>query len=240
MINDHRPYFVKRLYLWWERFYTRHFVSAHFETLGSGAHIMKPWHLKVHGAHIGIGKNVHIVTAADRRVGLSTWAFEKHQGHITVGDNCLICPGVRIDSASLVQIDDNCMLAAGAYITDADWHDIYDRTRAVGTTRPVHLCENVWIGDGATVCKGVTIGRNSVIGAGAVVTGDIPENVIAAGNPARVVKPLDPGREIVSRATLFTDPAALQEATDRIDRYVLTQNTTLRWLRSLLAPRQGD
>ncbi|MDZ7686153.1 MAG: DapH/DapD/GlmU-related protein [Gammaproteobacteria bacterium] len=73
------------------------------------------------------------------------------------------------------------MFAAGAYVTDADWHDVYDRTRTIGTTRPVTLEQNVWVGDGAIICKGVTIGENSVIGAGAVVTSDVPANVIAAG-----------------------------------------------------------
>ena len=59
-----------------------------------------------------------------------------HQGNINVGDFVLLCPGVRVDSASLVTIGESSMLAAGAYI-DADWHDIYDRTQAIGRTAPV-------------------------------------------------------------------------------------------------------
>lgn len=50
--------------------------------------------------------------------------------------------------------------------------------------KPVHICENVWIGAGTVIVPGVTIGKNSVIGAGSVVTKDIPENVVAVGNPA--------------------------------------------------------
>jgi acetyltransferase-like isoleucine patch superfamily enzyme len=234
MIHDHRPYRAKKLYIWLESLYAKNFVLPHFETVGADALLMKPWNINVHGAHIRAGKNLHIITASDRKVALSTWTFGSHQGHIEISDNCLICPGVRIDSASTVVINDNCMLAAGAYITDADWHDIYDRTRAIGATAPVTLADNVWVGDGATLCKGVTVGRNSIIGAGAVVVSDIPANVIAAGNPARVVKELDPNRELVTRAALFADPAQLALDMDRIDRYILNRNSYLRWLRTLL------
>jgi len=240
MIGDHRPYYIKRMFGWIEHAYANHFVAPHFASLGDDVEMMKPWYIRVHGAHIRIGNNAHIITARDRFVSLSTWAFAEHQGHIDIGDNCLICPGVRIDSASQVTIEDNCMLAAGTYITDADWHDIYDRTLTIGTTAAVTLKENAWIGDGATVCKGVTVGRNSIVGAGAVVTADVPDNVIAAGNPARVVKPLDPERQITSRAKLFANPAQLAEEMDRIDRYVLHNNTLAGWLRTLLFPRSGD
>ena len=240
MIHDHRPYRIKQLYLWWERLWASHFVAPQFESLGVNSHLMKPWNISVHGAHVRVGNNLHVVTAKDRRVVLSSWHFEEHQGHITIGDHCLICPGVRIDSASSVEIGDSCMLAAGAYATDADWHDIYDRTRTIGTTRPVTLEANVWIGDGAVVCKGVTIGENSVIGAGSVVTTDIPPNVIAAGNPAKVVKPLDSERDIVTRASMFEDPRALARSIDDIDRYTLHHNSALDWLRTLIAPRKGD
>ncbi|MEX2326941.1 MAG: DapH/DapD/GlmU-related protein, partial [Pseudomonadales bacterium] len=160
MIHDHRPYRAKKCYLWLEYFYAKHFVLPHFEMVGAGTLLMKPWNINVHGAGIRAGSNLHIITASDRKVALSTWTFESHQGHIALGDNCLLCPGVRIDSASNVVVEDNCMLAAGAYITDADWHDIYDRTRVIGSTAPVTLQQNVWIGDGATICKGVTIGKN--------------------------------------------------------------------------------
>jgi len=132
------------------------------------------------------------------------------------------------------------MFAAGAYITDADWHDVYDRTQVIGTTRPVALGDNVWIGDGATVCKGVTIGKNSVIGAGSVVASDIPENVIAAGNPAAVIKPLDPDRALVKRSEIFKDPCQLARNTQEIEQYLLKSNTLFGWVRSKLLPRRGD
>jgi len=79
-----------------------------------------------------------------------------------------------------------------------------------------------------------------VIGAGSVVVNDIPPNAIAAGNPARVVKSLDPGKEIVARAQWFEDPAFLRDEIDRIDREKLGENTFLDWIRSGLFPAKGD
>ncbi|MEE8245613.1 MAG: DapH/DapD/GlmU-related protein, partial [Pseudomonadales bacterium] len=104
----------------------------------------------------------------------------------------------------------------------------------------ISIRDNVWIGDGVTVCKGVTIGTNSVIGTGSVVTKDIPANVIAAGNPATVVKPLDPGTQLVGRDALLADAQALELATDNMDKYLLGNNTWLNWLRTLVKPRRGD
>lgn len=240
MIRDHRPYFIKHWYHLWERWFTKHFIAPQLASLGTGAHLMKPWNIRIHGAHISIGDNAHIVTANDRNVSLSTWQFEDHQGHIEIGNNCLLCPGVRIDSASRITIADNCMMAAGSYITDADWHDIYDRTLIVGATEEVTLKENVWIGDGVIVCKGVTVGRNSVVGAGAVVVHDIPDNAIAVGNPAKVVKSLDPDRELITRAHLFEDRKALDESMDKLERYLLRGNSIRNWLRTLLFPARED
>ena len=54
------------------------------------------------------------------------------------------------------------MIAHGAYISDADWHGIYDRAEPVGKTKPIKFEDNVWIGDSAIICKGVTIGKNSI------------------------------------------------------------------------------
>lgn len=59
--------------------------------------------------------------------------------------------------------------------------------------KPIVIGDNVWLGGGVIVCPGVTIGENTVVGAGAVVTRDLPANVVAVGNPARVIRHLDPG-----------------------------------------------
>ena len=82
------------------------------------------------------------------------------------------------------------MMANGVYITDSDWHGIYDRTKRGEEICPVHIENNVWLGDGAKVLKGVRIGENSIVGAGAIVSRDVPANVVVAGNPAEIVKQL--------------------------------------------------
>ena len=142
-------------------------------------------------------------------------------------------------SAESIEIGDACMFAHGAYISDADWHGIYDRSEPVGNTKPIILEDNVWIGDSAIVCKGVTIGENSIIGAGAVVTKNIPANVVAAGNPAKVVKNLDQG-DFISRKDFYKDPAQLAKDFDNLDKFNLKDNTLIGWLRSIFAPSKDN
>jgi tetrahydrodipicolinate N-succinyltransferase len=127
------------------------------------------------------------------------------------------------------------MLAGRVYVTDCDWHGLYDRL-AMGRSETVRIGPNAWIGDSAIVCKGVKIGENSIVGAGAVVVEDVPSNTVAAGNPARVVKELDPLRPITTRAQWYADPQDLFERIDRLDRANLSQNSLLNWLRHLLFP----
>ena len=92
----------------------------------------------------------------------------------------------------------------------------------------------MWIGDRAVVGKGVTIGKNSIVAAGAVVVKDVPENVVVGGNPAKVIKELDPSIKGTTRIKLFEDPAGLKDLYDQIDKYTLKNNTTLNYLRSVL------
>ncbi|WP_300799156.1 DapH/DapD/GlmU-related protein [uncultured Alistipes sp.] len=61
-------------------------------------------------------------------------------------------------------------------------------------TRPVRLRRNAWIGAGALILPGVTVGEHAIVGAGSVVTRDVPDGMIVAGNPARVIRPIDPMR----------------------------------------------
>jgi maltose O-acetyltransferase len=72
-------------------------------------------------------------------------------------------------------------------------HDLQAETRNQGweTAKPVVIEENVWIGGGAILLPGVTIGRNAVVGAGAVVSRNVPANTVVAGNPARVIREIE-------------------------------------------------
>jgi serine acetyltransferase len=146
---------------------------------------------------------------------------------------------VRIGSAHEILIGNNCMIASNAYITDSDWHDIYNRV-SIGKTAPIKIDDNVWIGDSVIVCKGATIGENSIIGAGAVVVDDIPANCVAAGNPAKVVKKLDAAQPFTTRAQWFSDPEKLFQNFDQADKELLGKNSLLHWLRCLLFPSSRD
>lgn len=78
---------------------------------------------------------------------------------------------------------------------------------------PVKIADNCWIGAGAVICPGVTIGENSVIGAGSVVTHDIPANSVAAGNPCRVIRPIEErDRKYYFRDREITEEDLLEEA----------------------------
>lgn len=97
---------------------------------------------------------------------------------------------IILDVVSVV-IGDRAQVGTAVQILTADHpRDPVLRRTGAEYGAPVTVEDNVWIGSGAIVCPGVTIGADSVIGAGAVVTRDIPPNVVAAGNPCRVIRPL--------------------------------------------------
>ena len=109
---------------------------------------------------------------------------------IEIGDNSGLS-GVVIRASEKIVIGNNVLIGANAIITDADGHP----ERRPTNPKPVIINDNVWLGMNVIVLKGVEIGRNSIIGANSVVTGSIPANVIAAGNPCRVLKELKNGEE---------------------------------------------
>jgi acetyltransferase-like isoleucine patch superfamily enzyme len=231
---------LKRLDLYFQKWYAQRFVRPQFESLGQGCTFMKPWHVEIFGGPVSLGNHSTVIATPDRKVRLTVWSDLQGEGRISIGSYALLCPGVRISAATAIVIGESCMLAQGVFLTDADWHGVYDRSEPIGRTIPLSIGDNVWIGDSAIVCKGVRIGENSIIGAGSVVSRDIPANTIAAGNPAMVLKDLEPGRSIKTRAQWFADPATLAAQFDQIDRHFMKDNTWIGWFRSLLSPRRGD
>ncbi|UOZ19378.1 maltose O-acetyltransferase [Enterobacter asburiae] len=90
-----------------------------------------------------------------------------------------------------VHIGDNCMLAPGVHIYTATHPlDAEERNSGVEFGKPVNIGNNVWIGGRAVINPGVTIGDNVVVASGAVVTKDVPANVVVGGNPAKIIKTL--------------------------------------------------
>ena len=112
-------------------------------------------------------------------------------GNITVGDNFLANYGVTILDRAPVRIGNNVMIGPGVMITTTG-HPLSPRGRRehLGYAKPVTIGDDVWIGGNASILPGVTIGSNVVVAAGAVVNRDVPDNCLAAGVPARIVKKL--------------------------------------------------
>lgn len=115
------------------------------------------------------------------------------QAEINIGTNCGLT-GTRIVSASSITIGNNVLVGANVSIVDTDFHPLTSEERAkdmlAGVTKPIVIEDDVFIGMQSLIMKGVTIGKGSVIGAGSVVTRNIPSGVIAAGNPAKIIRTL--------------------------------------------------
>jgi acetyltransferase-like isoleucine patch superfamily enzyme len=239
MRRDHRPFWAFRLAAWLRDVRTRHFLAPQFAALGPHPMVIGPGHVELVGANIEAGVGLHLIASADAKVRLTTWPPPGETAEIVLGDAVLVVGGARILAARRIAIGDGAMLAANVVVTDSDWHGLYDRVGAP-EPKPVRIGRNVWIGDGAFVGKGVTIGDNSVIGARAVVVRDVPADCVAAGNPARAVRMLDPDEPRRTRTDMLRDPQALADWSWALHRERLQQNTTFGWLRALLFPRRGD
>jgi len=107
---------------------------------------------------------------------------------VSIGDNVFINSGCLFMAAGGITIEDNVMVAANVQFISNN-HDL--KERQVITCKPIHIKKNCWIGAGAIILPGVTIGENSVVGAGSVVTKSVEDNVIVAGNPARIIKRIE-------------------------------------------------
>ena len=111
----------------------------------------------------------------------------KEGAEIQIGANCGFS-GTVIGCALKIVLGDNVQCGANTLINDTDWHTDDPRT---GPDAPVIIEKGVWLGVNVTVLKGVTIGENSLVAAGSVVTRSLPANVVAGGMPAKVLKQID-------------------------------------------------
>lgn len=133
-----------------------------FAEIGEECYIEPPLHTNFGGGHVHFGKNVF----ANFNLTLVD------DTHIYIGDYTMIGPNVTVATAG---------------------HPILPQLRreAYQYNAPVHIGENCWLGAGVIVLPGITIGDNTVVGAGSVVTKDIPANVVAVGNPCRVLREIN-------------------------------------------------
>ncbi len=131
--------------------------------IGPGCYVEPPLRANWGGRHVHFGREVY----ANFNLTLVD------DGHIYVGDGVMFGPNVTV--------------ATGAHPIDPQL-----RRTQMQYNKDVHIGENVWIGAGAIILPGVTIGAGTVVGAGSVVTKDLPPNVVAVGNPCRVLRPIGP------------------------------------------------
>lgn len=122
---------------------------------------------------------------------------------IRIGEDTRI-HGACIHAYSSIVIGKRCLIAANTQIVDGSGHDLCldtpeHRILTIGTALPIVIEDDVWVGMNCIVLPGVTIGRGSVIGAGSVVTKDIPPGTVAAGNPARVIRGADANATAVNQ-----------------------------------------
>jgi acetyltransferase-like isoleucine patch superfamily enzyme len=141
--------------------------------------------------NISVGSNCRFNSnKRSNLIGINRKCFisiHNRNAKIHIGDNCGFS-STSIGCFTSIQIDDFVQVGANTLITDSDWH-LEDKR--VGPPKKVHIKKNAWIGYNSIILKGVTIGENSIIGAGSVVTRNIPDNVIAAGNPCVVIKKIE-------------------------------------------------
>lgn len=130
-------------------------------TLGEGSHINPP-------LFVDYGENIHV--GAGTFVNCNLTALDV--ATITIGEDCQIGPNVQL-------------------LTPTHPIDPRPRRDKLEAAEPITIEDNVWLGGGVIVCPGVTIGENSVIGAGSVVTRNIPANVVAVGSPASVIRTIE-------------------------------------------------
>ena len=107
---------------------------------------------------------------------------------VKIGKRVMIMNNCLMMSAGGITIDDDVMIAANVQLITNN-HDPYDRHLL--HCKPVHICRGAWIGAGSSILPGVTVGEYAIVGAGSIVTKDVPPYAVVVGSPARVVKYLD-------------------------------------------------
>ncbi len=137
-----------------------------------------PWDIQL-GDHVSLDQGVVLLATGDR----------KPQPRILIGQGSYINRYTMIDAHERIEIGDNTFIGPFCYITDGDHQHRRDQPvqRQPMTTVPVKIDRDVWIGAGAIILKGVTLGQGAIVGAGAVVTQDVAPFAIVAGVPAKQI-----------------------------------------------------
>jgi len=181
---------VREFLAWVLRFfYFEPLFRSRCASVGSGLYMERLPYMQGAGV-IRLGDNV-------RLSGKSTFGFsQRHTNDPTlmIGNDVFIGHGCAFDIAERIEIGDHCFVASGVRMADFDGHplDAAARRRHQPTpaesVRPIKIGNDVWIGEGAAILKGVELGDRVIVGTRAVVTRSVPADSIVAGNPARVIR----------------------------------------------------
>lgn len=171
-------------------------LADRFGSFGAGSCIdFPPATLQnLHAIHLGRGVLVgrHATLAAGYGVGDPNLPDRA----LVIGDGCVLGARTTITAHTYVELGDSVFTGQSVFITDAS-HGYQDPETPIGKQfgphRPVTIGSGTWIGHGAVILPGARIGRNVVVGAGAVVRGEVEDHAVVAGSPARVVRRLEPG-----------------------------------------------
>jgi acetyltransferase-like isoleucine patch superfamily enzyme len=145
---------------------------------------------------LGSGVKIQVGRRARVRFGRWTWIGDGtkircHEGEVRIGDKTVLGQECTISAYQRVWIGEQCIVADRVMMIDFD-HCVTEVERPIRAQgiykRDVRVGNNVWVGYGAQILRGVTVGDNAIIGASAVVTRDIPANAVVAGSPARIVR----------------------------------------------------
>ena len=164
--------------------------AERFASFGAGSLICFPWAAMFGEESIRIGRDTIVGPYCSLSAGMVPDQPKLHDHILTIGDRCLIGRGSHLIAHFGIVIEDDVYTGPNVYITDQNhaWEDL-DRPigHQSGPERPVVIGSGSWLGTGVVVLPGVTIGCHVAVGAGSIVTHDLPDHCVAVGVPAKVV-----------------------------------------------------
>jgi acetyltransferase-like isoleucine patch superfamily enzyme len=169
-------------------------ARIHWEFMRREAFVRWP----VHGNVLEALREGRLLVGAGTLLEPNVWITAPGEARVHIGEGSFLNLNVMVAAVELVEIGDHCMFANGCFITDGN-HRFDDPDKPVPwqgfrTKGPTRVGDNVWCGANVVITSGVTVGERCVIGANSVVTEDVPAFSIAAGVPAKVLKPVDYAR----------------------------------------------
>ncbi|AIY17415.1 acyltransferase [Pimelobacter simplex] len=171
-------------------------LGDRFGTFGPGACLAFPLSDVVNPAAIHIGRDTLIGKYATLSVGYGPTQAVLPERGLVIGERCVLGARVCITAHESIEIGDDVWFGQDVFVSDAS-HGYTDPDvpvgRQFGAHQPVAVGAGSWIGHGAMILPGTTIGRNVVVAAGSVVRGDVPDHSVVGGVPAKLIRRLEPG-----------------------------------------------